>query len=123
MTSCYRITAQILFGSLLVVMILPFSNSSFAMPMLDDSQTLREQIESGIENKDLQCNENRVLVLRDNGKTACVKETTAVKTGWEIESLKIDTSKGMTKKEIREYLVMNEYSIEDIEHMMEYPWS
>ncbi len=42
------------------------------------------QLESGILLEDIQCKDNRILVLRTNGNPACVTEKTAEKTGWKI---------------------------------------
>ncbi len=51
------------------------------------SEPLRVQLEQGIETEKIQCdNPNHVLVLRTNGKLACVTEKSAMKTGWEIIS-------------------------------------
>ncbi len=44
----------------------------------------RQQLESGINPEDIQCKENRVLVIRSNGNPACVTQKTADRTGWEI---------------------------------------
>ena len=47
------------------------------------SESLRVQIEQGLETDQLQCdNPNHVLVLRTNGNFACVSEKTAEITGW-----------------------------------------
>jgi len=48
------------------------------------SETLRVQLEQGIEIDQIQCdNPNHVLVLRTNGNVACVTEKGAEKMGWE----------------------------------------
>jgi len=44
----------------------------------------KHQLESGIAPEDIICRDNRVLVLRTNGNTVCVKETTSEKLGWKI---------------------------------------
>ncbi len=44
----------------------------------------RVQLESGIAPEDVQCRDDRILVLRTNGSPACVTEKTAEKMGWEI---------------------------------------
>lgn len=44
----------------------------------------RQQLTEGISPEDIQCRENRVLVIRDNGNPACVTEKTAEKRGWKI---------------------------------------
>jgi hypothetical protein len=44
----------------------------------------RQQLEDGVTPEEIQCKENRVLVLRSNGFPACVTERTAERTGWEI---------------------------------------
>ncbi len=44
-----------------------------------------EAIEEGISLQNLQCKkEIHVLVVRDNGKNACVKEKTAERMNWKI---------------------------------------
>ena len=60
-------------------MIFPFGSLAFA-----DVPTPLAQINSGVEPHDIQCNENKVLVERSNGKVACVSEITAEKTGWNV---------------------------------------
>jgi len=42
------------------------------------------QLQNGVDPKDIQCNENLVLVLRTDGSPVCVKESSADKLGWEI---------------------------------------
>ena len=42
------------------------------------------QIESGVAPKDIICNENKVLILRDNGSIACVTERIADRMNWEV---------------------------------------
>ena len=44
----------------------------------------RQQLADGIAHEDIQCRENRVLVIRDNNFPACVTEKTAEKKGWKI---------------------------------------
>jgi len=44
----------------------------------------RKQVESGVAHEDVQCREDRVLVLRTNGSPACVTEKTAERMGLEI---------------------------------------
>ena len=44
----------------------------------------RKQLASGVAPEDVQCKEDRVLVLRTNGSPACVTEKTAERTGWKI---------------------------------------
>jgi len=44
----------------------------------------RHQLESGITPENIQCREDRVLVLRNNGNPACVKESTSEKLDWKI---------------------------------------
>ena len=44
----------------------------------------RQQLEDGVSPDDIQCKENRVLVLRTNGNVACITERTVERTGWEI---------------------------------------
>ncbi len=59
--------------------------SSVPYSFADDTYiSPRKQLESGIAPEDVQCKDNRVLVLRTNGSPACVTEKTAERTGWEI---------------------------------------
>ena len=74
-----KLTFNVLIFVLAVTVI---GSTGFAFALSVDSP--RVQIESGISSEDIQCNENRVLVLRTNGSPACVKETTADNLGWEI---------------------------------------
>ncbi len=71
---------------------------SISYSFADDGEYLspRKQVESGVAPEDIQCKENRVLVLRTNGSPVCVTEKTAEKTGWEIiikeKATKLDIS-------------------------------
>ncbi len=49
-----------------------------------DYTSPRKQIELGVLPEDIQCRENRVLVIRDNGNPVCVQESTADKMNWNI---------------------------------------
>ena len=64
---------------LLLIGIAPLIISSYS-----DYVSPKKQLESGVLYEDIQCRENKVLVIRDNGNPACVKEETAQKTGWDI---------------------------------------
>ena len=44
----------------------------------------KKQMESGVLPEDVQCKDNKVLVIRDNGKVACVTKRVADKLDWEI---------------------------------------
>ena len=57
----------------------------------DTIQSPKKQLESGVLPNDVRCNEDRVLVVRDNGKVACVRESTAEKQDWRIIAVKTDT--------------------------------
>ena len=46
----------------------------------------RAQLESGVDPTDIQCNGDRVLVLRTNGSPVCVFESSVDRLGWEIIS-------------------------------------
>jgi len=51
------------------------------------SESLRVQLEQGMEIDQLQCNNpDHVLVLRTNGKLACVTEKMSERLGWEIQN-------------------------------------
>ena len=66
----------IVIAMLLVGVMSVDANSEYLSP--------KKQLESGVLSEDIQCREDRVLVVRDNEKMACVKETTAEKRNWEI---------------------------------------
>ncbi len=51
-------------------------------------QSPKKQLEQGVLPEEIQCREDRILVNRDNGGIACVRESTAEKKNWEI--LKVD---------------------------------
>ena len=71
-------------------------------PSFSEYLSLKKQLELGIAVEEIQCHENRILVMRDNGNPACVSEKTMKKTGWiKIEkpieqTLKIETKKQNT---------------------------
>ena len=62
-----------------VILITGFTISSYA-----DYVSPKKQIDSGIAINDIQCRDDRVLVLRTNGNVACVTEKSAERTGWKI---------------------------------------
>jgi len=81
----------------------------------------RHQLESGIAPENIQCREDRILVLRTNGSPACVKETTANKMNWDIIQKKPaetisedDRVTEITESEISEMNVPTEISKERI---------
>ncbi len=61
----------------------------------------RQQLGDGVTPEDIQCKENRILVLRTNGNPACVTERTVERTGWEIiETVNVQSIPVMTEKTI-----------------------
>ncbi len=54
----------------------PLSHSDYPPPL--------KQIKNGVESEDIQCNSDRVHVVRPNGDHACVTEKTAQKTSWRV---------------------------------------
>ncbi len=62
-----------------LIMIAGFTSLSFS-----EYSSPRIQPESGVLSVDIQCRDDRILVIRENGSPACVTEKTAEKTGWEI---------------------------------------
>ena len=73
----------------------------------------KKQLDSGVLPEDVICRDDRVLVIRDSGKVACVKESTSEKLGWNIikiifedtqnnsiNSLNVDLSKITLKSDI-----------------------
>ena len=69
----------------------PLSYSDYLSP--------RVQLESGVAIEDIQCKENRVLVIRTNGSPACVTERTAERLGLEPV---IQTEKVLEKPDLDE---------------------
>ena len=49
--------------------------------------SLKQQLESGVAPEDIMCKDNLVLVVRTNGKLACVTEKTIERTGWELVNI------------------------------------
>ena len=78
-------------------------------PSYSEYLSPKKQMESGVLPEDVICKENRVLVIRDNGKVACVKETTSEKVGWE----KIEKSSQLTTNiDNQSYTVVKSTDIE-----------
>lgn len=72
-----------LLGITLVLVILTgFVQYSFA----DQYISPRKQLESGVMPENIQCKDDRVLVIRGNGSPACVREKIANKMNWKIIS-------------------------------------
>ena len=65
----------VIFSIILVVSISP-SYAEYTSP--------RKQIELGVLPEDVICRDGKVLVIRDNGKVACVHDSTANKKSWNI---------------------------------------
>ena len=82
MSLSYMIIIGVVLASVLfaVILITGFTMSSYA-----DYISPKKQIESGIAINDIQCRDDRVLVLRTNGNVACVSERTAERTGWDLQ--------------------------------------
>ncbi|MCJ8306300.1 MAG: hypothetical protein HRU07_04540 [Nitrosopumilus sp.] len=78
------IFASILFA---VILIASFTMSSYA----DYYIPPKKQLESGILPEDVLCRDGKVLVIRDNGNPACVRELTAVKMNWNIIIIATET--------------------------------
>ncbi len=68
--------------SVFVFSLMPLSHADFPSPV--------QQIRDGVAPEYIQCNEDRVHVVRSNGNHACVTEKTAEKTGWQIVTSNID---------------------------------
>lgn len=56
----------------------------FSIPSYSEYMSPKKQLDSGVSPEDIQCRDDRVLVLRTNGSPACVTERTVERTGWEI---------------------------------------
>jgi|GEM_PF-2827457 len=69
---------------LVTIIALVFVGFSIQESFTEQIPSPRQQLADGISPEDIQCRENRVLVLRSNGSPACVTEKTAEKIGWEI---------------------------------------
>jgi len=68
------------FGIIFVlIMLAGFTSLSFS-----EYVSPRAQLQSGVLPEDIQCRDDRVLVLRTNGNIACVSERTAERIGWKI---------------------------------------
>ena len=59
-------------------------------PMITKNMSPNHQLEKGIILTEIFCKENRILVLRDNNKIACVFENTSEKMNWEILNMFTD---------------------------------
>jgi len=83
----------IIFSVFVVSMITPsYSEDTIPSP--------KKQIESGVSPEDVMCRENRVLVIRDNGKVACVKESTSEKLRWNIIKIEFTQKETITTHHI-----------------------
>ncbi len=58
--------------------------TSFATPSYSEYMSPTKQLDSGMLPEDIQCRDDRVLVLRTNGNVACVTEKSAERMGWEL---------------------------------------
>lgn len=67
-----------------------------------DYNSPKAQLEAGIAVDDIQCRDDRILVLRTNGSPACVTENAAEKIGWEILSTEFDIVSNETDNKILE---------------------
>ena len=80
----------------------------------------RHQLESGIAPENIQCREDRVLVLRTNGNPSCVKPQTAeklIQRGWAIDdkvNVKIYTDKSEYKQGEEINITMKNEGTEDV---------
>ncbi len=89
---------------------IPFSFSESEMMAQNTIQSPRKQIEQGVLPEEIQCRENRVLVLRTNGNVACVSEKTSERLGWEIQiplsihSISEETDLESTEETVEEFV-------------------
>ncbi len=72
------------FHCILILSLVAIVLSSPIILSYADYTSPRKQIELGVLPEDIQCRENRVLVIRDNGNPVCVQESTADKMNWNI---------------------------------------
>ena len=83
-----------MFFGMVVVFVCTISFSFAENDMaINDIQSPKQQLDSGVLPNNIQCKQDLVLVNRGNDKIACVKESTAQKLGWNIITTKLDTSK------------------------------
>ena len=66
------------------------------IPSYSEYLSPKKQLELGIPIEEIECKENRLLVIRNNGNPACVSERTVERTEWEI--IKISLSKDVLVK-------------------------
>ncbi len=70
----------VLAGTIFAVVLI----TSVAIPAHAEYLSPKKQLESGVLPEDIQCNEDKILIIRDNGKMACVSPSTAEKKLWNI---------------------------------------
>ena len=85
--------------------------TSFAIPSYSDYMSPKKQLDSGVLSEDIQCRDDRVLVLRTNGSPACVTERTVERTGWKILKTEfIQTEKLVTPEQVIPTIIMIDQS-------------
>ena len=70
----------VLAGTIFAVVLI----TSVAIPAYAEYLSPKKQLESGVSPEDIQCKKNKILIIRDNGKMACVSPSTAEKKLWNI---------------------------------------
>ncbi len=88
-------------AKLLMVLFAVILMANISIPAYSEHLSPKKQLELRVSPDDIQCKENRVLVIRDNGNPACVKESTANKKNWsiittEFESHRFDDSRDVS---------------------------
>ena len=76
-------------------------------------QSPKKQIESGILPQDVICKEIHVLVMRDNGRVACVQESTANKMNWDIVATEFEQKQIVTNQKDQVENVSNSVDVAD----------
>ena len=98
-----------LFGLVLALTVL-FSILGMHESFAEYVPSSRQQLKDGVAPEDIQCKENRVLVLRTNGNIACMSEKGVEKMGWEI----IETTPSIQKEDSVSYPSDNSNDVKSI---------
>ena len=81
----------------------------------------KQQLADGIAHEDIQCRENRVLVIRDKGNVACITEKTALKIGWEILKINFDRNEILDEISVERFNETSDTEVDDIRIIKDEP--
>ena len=101
------INTNVIFASALFAVLI----TSFIIPSYSEYISPKKQLEIGVLPNDVQCRDDRILAIRDNGDVVCVRESTAKKLDWDI----IATEFSMPKIPIFTTHYQNDISNESVE--------